>query len=131
MENIKQYTKFLILSYIIAIVLLSLSSVIFAYTNINDSLINIFVFIIIVITNLIGSTLTSRKLKRRGLLVGLIFGVIYFLIIYLLTAILYTGFFVNKAVGLYLLMTSVSGIVGGVIGVNIRWDNGEYKIYKI
>ena len=120
MENIKQYTKFLILSYIIAIVLLGLSSVIFAYTNINDSLINIFVFVIIVITNLIGSTLTSRKLKRRGLLVGLIYGMIYFLIIYLLTAILYTGFFVNKAVGLYLLMTSVSGIVGGVIGVNIR-----------
>lgn len=126
MENIKQYTKFLILSYIIAIVLLGLSSIIFAYTNINDSLINIFVFVIIVITNLIGSTLTSRKLKRRGLFVGLIFGIIYFLIIYLLTAILYTGFFVNKAVGLYLLMTSVSGIVGGVIGVNIRWDSSGY-----
>lgn len=120
MENIKQYTKFLILSYIIAILLLCLSSVIFAYTNINDSLINIFVFVIIVVTNLIGSTLTSRKLKRRGLLVGLVFGVIYFAIIYLLTAILYTGFFVNKAVGLYLLMSSISGIVGGVIGVNIR-----------
>ena len=126
MENIKQYTKFLILSYIIAIILLSVSSVLFAYTNINDSLINIFVFVIIVITNLIGSMLTSRKLKRRGLLVGLIFGIIYFLIIYLLTVILYTGFFVNKAVGLYLLMTTISGAVGGVIGVNIRWDNGGY-----
>ena len=53
-------------------------------------------------------------------MVGLIFGVIYFLIIYLLTAILYTGFFVNKAAGIYLLMASVSGMVGGVIGVNIR-----------
>ena len=120
MENVKQYTKFLILSYVIAIVLLSLSAVIFAYTNINDSLINIFVFVIVVITNLIGSTLTSRKIKKRGLLVGLLFGIIYFFIIYLLSAIFYTGFFVNKAVGLYLLMTSVSGIVGGVIGVNIR-----------
>ncbi len=120
MENVKQYTKFLILSYVIAIVLLSLSAVIFAYTNINDSLINIFVFVIVVITNLIGSTLTSRKIKKRGLLIGLLFGIIYFLIIYLLSAIFYTGFFVNKAVGLYLLMTSVSGIVGGVIGVNIR-----------
>ena len=120
MENVKQYTKFLILSYVIAIVLLSLSAVIFAYTNINDSLINIFVFVIVVITNLIGSTLTSRKIKKRGLIVGLLFGIIYFLIIYLLSAIFYTGFFVNKAVGLYLLMTSVSGMVGGVIGVNIR-----------
>ena len=120
MENIKQYTKFLILSYVIAIVLLSLSAVIFAYTNINDSLINIFVFVIVVITNLIGSTLLARKIKKRGLLIGLLFGIIYFLIIYLMTAIFYTGFFVNKAVGLYLLLTSISGIVGGIIGVNIR-----------
>ena len=120
MENIKQYSKFLILSYVMAIILLCLVSVVFAYTNINDSLINIFVFVIVVITNLFGSTLTSRKIKKRGLLVGLLFGIIYFLIIYLLSAILYTGFFVNKAVGLYLLITSVSGIVGGVIGVNIR-----------
>ncbi len=120
MENIKQYTKFLLISYAIAIVLLCLSAVVFAYTNINDSLINIFVFVIIVITNLIGSVLLSSKIKKRGLLVGLLFGIIYFLIIYLLSAIFYTGFFINKAVGLYLLMSSVSGIVGGIIGVNIR-----------
>ena len=120
MEYIKHYTKFMLLSYIIAIVLLSLVSVVFAYTNINDSLINIFVFVIIVITNLIGSTLTSRKIKKRGLIIGLIFGIIYFLIIYMLSVIFYTGFFVNKAVGLYLLISSISGMVGGIVGVNIR-----------
>lgn len=120
MEKVKQYTKYLLISYIIAIILLCVSSVIFAYTNINDSLINVFVFVIIIITNLIGSTLTSRKIKKRGLIVGMLFGIIYFLIIYLLSAIFYTGFFINKAVGLYLLISSISGIVGGVIGVNIR-----------
>ena len=120
MENVKQYTKFLILSYVIAIILLSLSAVIFAYTNINDSLINIFVFVIIAITNLIGSTLISRKLKKRGLISGLIFSLIYFSIIYLLTAILYTGFFINSVVGMYILICVASGIVGGVIGVNVR-----------
>ena len=120
MENVKQYSKFLILSYVIAIILLCLTAVIFAYTNINDSLINIFVFAIIVITNLIGSTLLSRKIKKRGLITGLLFGVIYFLIIYLLSAIFYTGFFVNQVVGMYLLMTTIAGMVGGIIGVNIR-----------
>ena len=120
MENVKQYTKFLILSYVIAIILLSLSAVIFAYTNINDSLINIFVFLLFFLTNLIGSTLISRKLKKRGLISGLIFSLIYFSIIYLLTAILYTGFFINSAVGMYILICVASGIVGGVIGVNVR-----------
>ena len=120
MEFIKQYSKFLIISYILAIILLCLTSVIFAYTNINDSLINIFVFVIIVITNLIGSVLLTHKIKRRGLLLGLIFGIIYFLIIYLGSVIFYTGFFVNKAVGLYLLLSSIAGVVGGIVGVNIR-----------
>lgn len=119
MEYLKQYTKFLIVSYIIALVLLCLSSVIFAYTSINDSLINIFVFVIIVITNLIGSTLLSRRFKKRGLVLGLIFGLLYFAIIYFMSVIFYTGFFVNKAVGLYLLLCSVAGIVGGIIGVNV------------
>lgn len=119
MYSVKQYAKYLMLSYVMALVLLCLTAVLFAYTNINDSLINTFVFVIVVITNLIGSTLTSRKLKKRGLLAGLIFGLIYFVIIYLLSALLYTGFFVNNAVLMYLGLSAIGGIVGGVIGVNI------------
>lgn len=120
MEYIKQYTKFLLIAYVIAVILLSLSSVIFAYTNINDSLINIFVFAIVVITNLIGSTLLGRRLKRKGFVIGLIFGLIYFLILYLISGIFYTGFFVNQMVGLYLGLCAVASIVGGIVGVNIR-----------
>ena len=119
MEVVKQYSKFLILSYVIALVFLCLTALLFAYTNINDSLISTFVFVIIGITNLIGSMLVSRKLKRRGFFIGLVFGLIYFLIIYLLTAILYTGFFVNQAVGIYVLVSIVAGIIGGVVGVNV------------
>ena len=120
MNIVKEYSKFLILSFVIALVLLCLTGVIFAYTNINDNLINTFVFVIVVITNLIGSTLLTHKIKRRGLLLGMIFGIIYFLIIYLISVIFYTGFFVNKEVGLYLLFASISATVGGIIGVNIR-----------
>jgi len=120
MEYIKQYTKFLLIAYVIAVILLSLSSVIFAYTNINDSLINIFVFANVVITNLIGSTLLGIRLKRKGFVIGLIFGLIYFLILYLISVIFYTGFFANQMVGLYLGLCAISSIVGGIIGVNIR-----------
>lgn len=120
MEYVKQYSKFLVISYVMALVLLCLTALIFAYTNINDSLINTFVFVIVVITNLIGSTLTSRKIKKRGLIIGLMFGIIYFLIIYLLSVILYTGFFINNAVGMYFGLSAIAGIIGGVIGVNLR-----------
>ena len=120
MGYIKEYTKFLILSFLVALILLSLTGVIFAYTNINDSLINTFVFVIVAISNLIGSTLLTHKLKRRGLILGLLFGTIFFLIIYLASVILYTGFFINNEVLIYMLLCLVSGVVGGIIGVNIR-----------
>ena len=120
MESVKEYSKFLVLSFVAALILLCLTGVIFAYTSINDSLINVFVFVIVVVTNLIGSTLLTHKIKRRGLVLGLIFGIIYFLIIYVISTIFYTGFFVNKEVGIYMLLSAISGMVGGIVGVNIR-----------
>lgn len=119
MGNVKSYVKFLVISYIIAIILLCLASVIFAYTSINDSLLVYFVFGIIIVSNLIGSMLVSRKIKKRGLFTGMLFGIIYFVIIYLISAIFYTGIFFNEAVLMYLITTAVSGIIGGVIGVNM------------
>lgn len=119
MNNIKSYTKFLAISYIIAIILLCLASVIFAYTSIEDKLLVYFVFGIIIISNLIGSMLVSKKIKKRGLFTGLLFGLIYFIIIYLISAIFYTGIFFNESVLMYLITTAVSGIIGGVIGVNM------------
>lgn len=73
MENLKVYSKFMVISYIIALILLCLVSVLLTYTNIDDSMLLTFVFVIVIITNLIGSTLTSRKIKKRGLLTGLVF----------------------------------------------------------
>lgn len=119
MDNIKSYTKFLTIAYIIATILLCLASVIFAYTSINDNLLVYFVFGIIIISDLIGSMFVSRKIKRRGFITGLLFGIIYFLIIYLISMIFYTGFFFNEAALMYLITTGVAGIIGGVIGVNI------------
>lgn len=119
MEGIKTYSKFLAISYLIAFILLCLVAVIFTYTNINDNMLLTFVFAIVVISNLIGSTLTSRKIKRRGIVTGIVFGTIYFILIYIFSAIFYTGLSVNNTVLMYLLMTSVSGIVGGVVGVNL------------
>lgn len=119
METLKNYSKFMGLSYLLAIILLCIVSVILAYTNVSDNMLLTFVFVIVVVTTLIGSTLLARKTKKRGLLCGLIFGLIYFAIIYLISVIFYNGFVFNNTVAMYLLMCSVSGIIGGVVGVNI------------
>ena len=118
MLYMRQYTKFMMLSYALALVLLCLTAVLFTYTNINDKYLDTFVFVIVGITNLIGSMLVAKKIKQKGIVVGLIFGLIYFLLIYLLSGISF-GFVINTSVGIYLGVALLTGILGGILGVNI------------
>lgn len=119
MENVKTYGKYLGISYLIAIGLLCLVSVIFAYTNINDNLLNIFVFGIVIVTVAIGAMCTSRKTKKKGIITGGVFSLIYFAVIYIIAVVFYAGFFFTPAVAIYLVICLISGMVGGVVGVNV------------
>ncbi|MBR5227174.1 MAG: TIGR04086 family membrane protein [Clostridia bacterium] len=119
MNMLKDYSKFMLLSFAVAGILLFIVSIILTYTNVNDNMLTTLVFAIVVASTLMGSTLLARKEKTKGLIKGILFGIVYFLIIYLIAVIFYTGFFVNKAVGMYLLMCVTSGAIGGIVGVNI------------
>ncbi len=118
MLYIKEYTKFMVFAYILAMLLLCLSAVLFTYTNINDGYIDTFVYVIVGITNLVGSMLVARKIKERGIVVGIVFGLIYFLLIYLLSGVTF-GFVMNVSVIVYLVTATLTGMFGGVLGVNI------------
>lgn len=119
MVNIKNYSISLIISFLITIIGISLSSCIFAYTNIDDRHLQSFVFGIILFSVLVGATILSRKIKQKGLIFGGIFGIIYCLILYISSAIAYTGFFISNTLLIYLLISFFSGVIGGIIGVNI------------
>lgn len=119
MEKLKYFTISLAISFIISIALLSLCATIFAYTNINDRHLESFVFGIVTISVLVGSIILSKKVNEKGLLLGAIFGLFFCLIVYLLTVILYKGFFITTVLGIYLAICMLSGIIGGVIGVNV------------
>ena len=119
MEKIKRYSISLVISFLVAIVFLLISSVIFAYTNINDRHLDSFVLGCVMISVLIGSMILLRKLKEKGLLYGAFFGIIYFLIIYLVNVLVFSGFFVSNMLGIYFGICVLSGMVGGIIGVNI------------
>ena len=75
---VKQYLKSMLISYAAACILLILVGVIFAYTDINDSMLSTFVFIIAIVSSLFGSLILSKKMKKMGFLYGLKFGLIYF-----------------------------------------------------
>ncbi len=66
MEKIKRYSISLLISFIVSIVLLIITSVIFAYTNINDKHLQTFVLGVVMLSVLIGSTLLLKKIKEKG-----------------------------------------------------------------
>ena len=119
MSKIKDYMFSLLVTFLISGVLLCLSATIFAYTNINDNYLQTFVFGIVMISVLVGATLLARKIKEKGLLIGGIFGFVYVLMIFLITSIAYTGFVFSNTLLLYLAISIVAGVIGGIIGVNI------------
>lgn len=119
MTKLKNYSISLVISFIISVVFISLTAVIFAYTNINDRHLQSFIFGTLLISVLVGSTILSRKIKEKGLLYGAIFGVLYCLLIYLIAVIESGSFFASNTLGIYLGICAVAGIIGGIIGVNI------------
>lgn len=119
MNNVKSYIFSLFISFFVAAILLCLSAVIFAYTNINDRHLQTFVFGTVMLSVLIGATILARRIKKKGLLFGALFGLIFILLVYMITCLAYTGFFVSNTLLIYLAICILSGIVGGIIGVNI------------
>lgn len=119
MEKIKQFGIYMIISFLLTAIFLCLSAVIFAYTNIEDRHLQTFVFGTILLSNLIGSTLLTRKIKEKGLIFGALFGMIYCLLLFFITSFMFDSFVITNTLGIYLLICAISGVIGGVIGVNI------------
>lgn len=119
MELLKRYVINMLISFLISFVLMGVTAAIFTYTSIKDMYLQSFVLGIIVFSVLLGSTLLARKIKQKGLIHGAIYGVLYCLILYIMTSIAYVGFCFTNTLLLYFAISAVSGIVGGVIGVNI------------
>ncbi len=119
MDMLKEYTKFMAISILLGIIITCLIGVLLAYTNISDNMMGTLIFVGTAISIFIGSTMLNRKIKKRGYLYGLIFGLIFFILIYTFSALAFSSFFMNTTVLVYLLMAAVTGIIGGIIGVNI------------
>ncbi len=119
MKKLKTYVISLIISFVISVIFLCVAASIFAYTNINDRYLDSCVFGIVTVSVLIGSLIIGKKIKEKGLIYGALYGLIFCGIIYFFNIIALQGFFVTNTLFMYLSICTLSGIVGGVVGVNI------------
>ena len=119
MKKIKNYLLSLSITFVIAPILLCVSAAIFAYTSIEDRHLQIFVFGIVLISNMIGAAFLCKKEKEKGILHGALFGILYCALIYLISTLCFTGILFSNMLLIYVGICIVSGIVGGIVGVNI------------
>lgn len=119
MVKVKNYCISLLISFCIISALLCVTAAVFAYTNIQDRHLQSFVFGAFFISNIIGSMIVTRKIREKGILYGSLFGILFCLCIYVISVSTYNGFFISKMLGMYFGISIMSGIIGGIIGVNI------------
>lgn len=119
-KNIIKILKGVMISIVISILLLTIYAVILTYTSTSESTIKPVVIIITGISLLIGSFISSMKLKKQGMINGGIVGLIYILSIYIISSIWLSNFSLDLESIIMIIVSIITGMIGGIIGINIK-----------
>ena len=112
--------KGIMLSFVLTLIFLFLFSIVLTYSNLSESSIPAVIILVTVISILIGSSISTTKIKKNGIVNGGIIGLIYIFIIYLISSIVQTGFILNIYSIIMITVSIVAGMIGGIVGVNIK-----------
>lgn len=119
-KKIMAIIKGCLFAIILSIILLTIYALLLANTTISENTIMPVVLTITGISILIGGTISSRKMKKNGLIYGGIVGLVYVLTLYLASSISIVGFSLSVNSFMMLAVGVITGIIGGIIGVNMQ-----------
>lgn len=119
-NNMLNVVKGIVASILITLILLLLFSAILTYTDMQESTIPMVTIVITAISIFIGSSISTIKISKNGLVNGGIIGFVYIFLLYILSSITQTGFSLNAYSIVMIIAAILAGIVGGIVGVNIK-----------
>lgn len=119
-SGIYAITKGFFISIILSLLFVFIYAVILVNTNIQESTIRPVLITITSISILIGSSISSMKIKNKGLLNGILVSLLYFVTFYLLSSITVCGFTFSLSSVIMIIVGVFIGAIGGIIGVNIK-----------
>lgn len=119
MNYLKNYIISLAIFFVVLSLLLIITSVIFAYTSINDRYIDSFILFSMAFSAFISSFFLGRKIKKKGIVHGVILNIVSVIIIFGISCILNHAFKITNTLGIYIGLCALTGIVGGILGVNV------------
>ena len=107
------------ISMILSVICVFIYATVLVNTSVQESTIKPVIITITGVSILIGSSISSLKIKKRGIINGISIGGLYFLSLYFLSSIILTGFYFNVTSLIMIGIGMVLGGIGGIIGVNI------------
>lgn len=108
-----------VLALIISLVSLFIYAIILVNTSIQESTIKPVIITIAGISILIGSSISSMKIRKNGIINGVCVSGLYLGSLYILSSIAISGFLLNLTSIIMIIVGMFLGAIGGVIGVNI------------
>ena len=117
-NNFKRIIKGSGISIAITIISLIIFACLLTYTSISESTIPTVTIIITIVSILIGSSLSTLKLKKNGIINGIAIALIYIGIIYILSSLIEGNFGLNSKSIIMIVGGLLAGAIGGIIGVN-------------
>lgn len=119
-KNIRKILSGSIIAIILTLIFLTLYAVILSWTNISETTIVPVVLTITGISILIGSSISSINIKKQGMINGGMVGAIYILFIYIMSSIVTGKLNIDVNSIIMILVAIITGMVGGIIGVNLK-----------
>lgn len=119
-DKILRIIKSILFSILLTLILLFIYSILLAYTNVPENTMSVAIASISSISILLFSIICMLKIKNNGIINGGLIGLTYMIIIYLLSSLVQTGFNLNLSSVIMIISGILSGMFGGIIGVNIK-----------
>ena len=119
-SNIIKVIKGSIIAIVLTLIFLTIYAALLSFTNISETTMIPVVLILTGISVLIGSSISSISIKKQGIINGGLVGLIYVLFLYIVSSIAGVGFELNINTIIMFIVGILAGMIGGVIGVNIK-----------
>ena len=108
------------ISIMFTLVILTIYAAVLSFTSVSESTMIPVIIVVTGISILIGSSISTMHIKNKGLVNGGLVGLIYMLFIYIVSSIVVMNFEINFNSIIMIIVAILTGMIGGVIGVNIK-----------
>lgn len=119
-SNLIKIFKGSAIAIVLSLIFLTIYAAILSFTSVSETTMVPVVLVLTGISILIGSSMSSISIKRQGIINGGLVGLIYVLFLYIVSSIAGVGFELNMNSIIMLAVGIITGMIGGVIGVNIK-----------